>query len=66
MFKGVPNAKRREFEHNGRLVVIEHDDSWFFFDCDTCGESFCKDCADADDDGNIECHGCLAERLRKA
>ncbi len=65
MFKGIPNAKRQEFEHHGRLVVVPHDDSWFYFQCDTCLCDFCRDCATENEDGTIECYDCLQDRLRR-
>jgi hypothetical protein len=39
-------------------------EDWFWLECDTCEEPFCKDCCEVDDNsGKVECFLCYQGRV---
>jgi hypothetical protein len=40
-------------------------EDWFWLECDTCGDVFCKDCCEVDDKGTAECLTCYQARVMR-
>jgi hypothetical protein len=38
-------------------------EDWFWLECDTCEELFCKECCTVDDNGKVECFTCYQGRV---